>query len=85
MGALDKRGAPKIRPGQIVVTVVVLGLFIAGVLLGGFIGALTVGLLAVGAGALLVARWHTLDPKIRIFRAGTVIAALAVAVSLLSR
>lgn len=84
-GPRDRRGAPKIRPSQVIAVIAVLGLFVAGVVVGGILGALLVGVLAVAAGVLLAARWSVLDPRIRIFRAGAVIAAAAVAISLLGR
>lgn len=67
------------------VVVVVLALFIAGVLLRGLVGALLVGVPAVLAGALLATRWTVLDSRIRLFRAAVVLACIAVAVSLVAR
>lgn len=80
-----RRAVPKIRPSQIVTVILVLAAFIAGVVIGGSVGALIVGLLSVAAGALLVMRWSALDPRIRVFRALVVLIGLAIAVSLYLR
>jgi hypothetical protein len=64
---------------------VVLALFVVGVVIAGPWGALLVGLLAVGAGALLALRWNALDERVRIFRAVVVLICVAVAISLLYR
>lgn len=77
--------APRIRPAQLLAVLVVLAAFTAGVVVGGALGAAIVGLLSLGAGALLVMRWSTLDPRIRVFRALVVLLGLAVAVSLYLR
>jgi hypothetical protein len=64
---------------------VVLAVFIAGLVIGGVIGAILVGLLAVAAGVLLILRWDALSGRVRLVRAFAVLVALAVAVSLLWR
>lgn len=79
------RAAPKIRPAQIVAVLIILAAFTAGVVVGGALGAAVVGLLSLAAGALLVIRWPTLDPRIRAFRAVVVVLGLAVAISLYLR
>lgn len=81
----QRRPAPKITPAQVLVAAVVLGLFIAGVVIRGMVGALLVGIPAAAAGALLIVRWATLDRRIRVIRTVTVLACLAVAVSLAVR
>lgn len=83
--ARGRRGAPKIRPGQVVAAGVVLAIFVTGLVIGGVAGAGLVGLLTVAAAALLVLRWPVLDYRLRLFRLGAVLAAAAVAVSLLFR
>lgn len=76
---------PRIRPSQVVAVILILALFTVAVVVAGIIGALLVGLIAVAAGVLLLLRWPLLDPRVRIFRAVVVLAALAVAVSLWTR
>ena len=81
-----RRGAaPKLRLSQIVAIALVLALFVVGVVIAGPWGALLVGLLAVGAGALLALRWNALDERVRTFRAVVVLICVAVAISLLYR
>jgi len=53
--------------------------------IGGLAGGIIVGLLAVGAGALLALRWHAIDRRIRIYRLGVVLICLIVAVTLMAR
>lgn len=64
---------------------VILAAFTAGVVVGGALGAAVVGVLSLTAGVLLVMRWPTLDPRIRVFRAVVVLLGLVVAISLYLR
>lgn len=81
----NRRGAPKIRPAQVAAVGLVLAVFVTGLVIAGVLGAALVGLLALAAGIVLILRWPALDRRVRVFRAGAVIAGLAVAVSLLYR
>jgi hypothetical protein len=81
-----RRSAPlKVTPVQVVTAGAVLGLFVAAVAIGGWIGALMLGVVALAAGGLLALRWRQLDPKIRTVRLVAVLAALAVAITLAVR
>jgi hypothetical protein len=85
-GAPRRRGQrPTITPIQLVAGALVLGVFIVAVLVGGWIGAVLLGLLAAAAGTLLALRWTTLDSKVRMVRLVAVLATAAVAVSLAIR
>jgi hypothetical protein len=55
-----------VRP--ILVFIVVVGLFAAGVLVSGVLGAALLALLAVGVGVLLAATWRVLKPTDRVMR-----------------
>ncbi len=80
-----RRPTPTITPVQVLVIVVVVGIFIAAVVIGGWTGAVVLGLIGLAAGALLLARWAVVDPRIRVIRLVAVLATLAVAVSLAVR
>ena len=80
-----RRPTPTIKPIQLVGGVLVLALFIVAVVVGGWLGAVFLGLLAAAAGVLLALRWASLDSKVRMVRLVAVLATLAVAVSLAVR
>jgi hypothetical protein len=89
---VSNRGAPRrrgqrttIKPIQLVAGALVLALFIVAVVVGGWLGAVLLGLLAAGAGVLLALRWASLDSKVRVVRLVAVLATAAVAVSLAIR
>ena len=80
-----RRPAPKLTPVQLTTALAVLAVFIVAVVVGGWIGAILLGGMAIGAGLLLATRWEAVDPRMRIFRLVAVLATLAVAVSLAFR
>ncbi len=73
------------RPATVAVVVVVLGVFIAGLVIHGVAGGVMVGGLAVIAGGGLVLRWAAIDPRVRMIRLVAVLATLAIAISLFAR
>lgn len=79
------RRTPTIRPSQLLAIAVVLAVFITGLIVAGVLGAVLVGVLSLGAGALLVLRWHALNERVRVFRAAVVVIGIAVAITLLFR
>lgn len=86
---MSRRPHPPTRPaswaGPLVVITVVVAVLLVGVWRGGVLGAAMVGLVALVAGWLLARSWHRLDVRLRAFRAGAVVLAAAVSVSLLLR
>jgi chromate transport protein ChrA len=72
---------PLARVRPLAVFVVVIGLFTAGVLVSGVVGALLLGVLAVGVGVLLATTWRLLAPTERVVR--LVALAILVAVAIL--
>jgi hypothetical protein len=72
---------PLARVRPLAVFVVVIGLFAAGVLVSGVVGALLLGVLAVGVGVLLATTWRLLAPTERVAR--LVVLAILVAVAIL--
>jgi hypothetical protein len=80
-----RRTTPSIKPIQLIVGALVLALFIVAVVIGGWLGAVLLGLLAAAAGVLLALRWSSLDSKVRAVRLVAVLATAAVAVSLAIR
>jgi len=67
-----------VRP--IVVFVVVIALFAAGVSISGVVGAILLGVLAVGVAVLLAATWKVLKPSDRVMR--VVVVGLVVAIAI---
>jgi hypothetical protein len=67
-----------VRP--LAVFVVVIGLFAAGVLVSGAIGALLLGVLAVGVGVLLATTWRVLAPAERVLRLAVLAILVTVAI-----
>ena len=61
----------------------VIGLFLIAVLVRGVLGAVLLGLLAVGVGALLVTTWRALAPPARAGRLIILGALVAIAVSMI--
>ena len=84
-GRRGRRPTPTIKPSQLVVGALVLAAFIIAVVVGGWLGAVLLGLLVAGAGVLLALRWASLDSKVRLVRLVAVLATAAVAVSLAIR
>jgi hypothetical protein len=72
---------PLARAKPLAAFVVVIGLFLAGVLVSGVVGALLLGLLAVGVGVLLATTWRVLGPSERVLR--LLVLAVLVAVAIL--
>ncbi|RZS29638.1 hypothetical protein EV193_11941 [Herbihabitans rhizosphaerae] len=65
--------------------VVVIGLFAAGVLVGGVVGAALLGVLALGVAGLLAGTWSTLTPAQRGSRVLVLLILIAVAVVVATR
>ncbi|GAA1999940.1 hypothetical protein JL107_00295 [Nakamurella flavida] len=80
-----RRPPGAVRPAQVVVVVLVLAVFLTAVLVGGAVGAAVIAALALAAGVLLAVRWSAMDRRIRVLRLVTVLACLAVAVSVAVR
>ncbi|ALG07562.1 hypothetical protein AOZ06_12130 [Kibdelosporangium phytohabitans] len=59
---------PLARARPIAAFVVVIALFLTGVLVSGLVGAVLLGLLAVGVGVLLATTWPVLRPNERLLR-----------------
>lgn len=80
-------GAPSFRlqPVVLLAAAVVLALFVTGVLVGGLLGGALIAVLALAAGALLLARWAAVDPRIRFFRLVVVLIVLAAAITVMVR
>lgn len=72
---------PLARARPLAVFVVVIGLFAAGVLVSGVVGALLLGLLAAGVVVLLATTWRVLGPTERVLR--LVVLAILVTVAIL--
>jgi hypothetical protein len=72
---------PLARVRPILVFIVVIGLFAAGVTIGGVLGALLLGVLAVGVAVLLATTWTVLKPSDRVMR--VVVLGLLVAVAII--
>ncbi|TCO50866.1 hypothetical protein [Actinocrispum wychmicini] len=68
----------KVRP--LVVFVVVVGLFAAGVAVGGAVGAILLGVLGVGVAILLAVTWKVLSPSDRVMRVAVLGLLAAVAI-----
>lgn len=81
----SRRTTTAITPAQLGVVAIVLALFVTGLVVAGAVGAILVGLLALGAGIWLALRWGALSGRVRLVRAFAVVVALAVAISLLWR
>lgn len=75
----------RLQPMVLLGAVVVLALFVTGVLVGGLLGGALIAALALAAGALLLARWDAVDPRIRMFRSVIVVIVLAVAITVMVR
>jgi chromate transport protein ChrA len=71
----------KVRPVR--AFIVVIGVFTAGVLIGGVPGALLLGLLAVGVGVLLATTWRVLKSTDRVVRVAVLLILIGIAVTLL--
>ena len=76
---------PLARVPGVVVFAVVAAVFAAAVILGGPVGALLLGLLALGVAALLVATWARLGPAERAVRVLCLAVLVAIAVGLVAR
>jgi predicted neutral ceramidase superfamily lipid hydrolase len=74
---------PLARVPPLAAFVVVAAVFAAGVIVGGPLGALLLGLLAVGVAVLLAATWPTLVPGQRVGRVLILVVVVAVAISVL--
>ncbi|MET0132528.1 MAG: hypothetical protein ABW215_02940 [Kibdelosporangium sp.] len=72
---------PLARVKPLIVFVVVIGLFAAGVIVGGALGALLLGVLAAGVATLLTVTWRVLTPTDRVMRVAVL--ALLIGVALL--
>jgi hypothetical protein len=59
---------PLARIPAAAVFIVVLGLFVAGIWIGGTVGAVLLGTLILAAGGLLVSTWRLLTPGARVLR-----------------
>jgi CBS domain containing-hemolysin-like protein len=70
----------RVRPA--VAFLLVLGLFITGVLVGGTVGAVLLGVLIIGAGALLAATWKVLSPAQRTLRVVVLLVLVVITVEL---
>lgn len=73
---------PFARVSPVVAFLLVLGLFITGVLVGGTVGAVLLGVLIIGAGALLAATWKVLSPAQRTLRVVVLLILLVITVEL---
>ncbi len=71
---------PLARVRPILVFVVVIGLFAAGVGISGPLGALLLGVLALGVGVLLAATWKALSPTDRVMRVGVFVLLVVIAI-----
>jgi hypothetical protein len=71
---------PLARIPPLVVFVVVIALFAAGVMIGGPVGAVLLAVLAVGVGVLLAVTWKVLKPSDRVMR--VVVLGLVVAIAI---
>jgi hypothetical protein len=76
---------PLARVRPILVFIVVIGVFAAGMLIGGVLGAALLGVLAVGVGVLLATTWKALRPTDRVMRVVVLLILVGIAVSLLLR
>ncbi|HEY7598143.1 MAG TPA: DUF6703 family protein [Actinophytocola sp.] len=74
---------PLARVTPIVAFLVVAAVFAVGVIVGGALGALLLGILAVGVAVLIAATWHVLSPGQRAGRVLVLAILVAVAVSVL--
>jgi hypothetical protein len=72
---------PLARVRPLAVFVVVIGLFAAGVAIGGVVGAILLGVLAAGIAVLLATTWKVLKPSDRVMR--VVVLGLLVAVAII--
>ena len=59
---------PLARIPPLAVFIVVIAVFAAGVTIGGLVGAVLLGVLAVGVGILLAVTWKVLKPSDRVMR-----------------
>lgn len=75
----------RLKPVALLGAAVVMALFVTGVLVGGLLGGTLIAVLALAAGALLLARWNAVDPRIRLFRSVVVLIVLAVAITVMVR
>lgn len=73
---------PLARVRPVVAFLVVLGLFLTGVLVGGTVGATLLGVLVVGAIALLAATWQVLTPAQRTLRVVVLLVLVVITVEL---
>ncbi|MEV4317970.1 hypothetical protein [Actinocrispum sp. NPDC049592] len=71
---------PLARVRPILVFIVVIGLFAAGVGISGPLGALMLGVLALGVGVLLAVTWKALGPTDRVMRIGVFVLLVAIAI-----
>ncbi len=79
------RRPPRIRWTQIVAVAVVLAIFVTGLVVAGWVGALIIAALSAAAGLVLMAHWRVLDQRVRLVRMVIVLIGFAVALSLLTR
>ena len=76
---------PLARVPPVLVFVAVVVVFTAAVILGGVVGALLLGLLALGVAGLLAATWPRLTPSARAVRVLVLVVLVAIAVGLVFR
>lgn len=84
-GRRGMRRPPRIRWTQIVAVAVVLAIFVTGLVVAGWVGALIIAALSAAAGLVLMAHWRVLDQRVRLVRMVIVLIGFAVALSLLTR
>ncbi len=73
---------PLARVRPVVAFVLVLALFVTGVAVGGTLGAVLLGVLAVGAAVLLAATWKVLSPAHRTLRVVVLLVLVLITVEL---
>jgi hypothetical protein len=79
--ALMAGTGPLAKVPPIAAFVVVLGLFVAGILIRGAVGAALLGVLALGVAGLLAGTWRALTPSARAGRLVVLTALVVVAIS----
>lgn len=84
-GRLLPGDGPLARVPAVAVFLVVVVVFAVGVVVGGTVGALLLGLLALGVAALLAVTWARLSPAERVVRVLCLAALAAIAVGLATR